>query len=242
MLTYLKMRIVQLQRYLLCELICLIVLIISLGLSFEAVFSVGHTCITFSLLGISVICISMLIMIACFKRSYSKKAKLCAIPIDTISWEQVCTLFSASEILPDAYVSFCKIGSRTTRLLFLYCTRYCKKVISAQRKAANRIINKRYSISSAASLFDAKSRSRVNILVCEKASKDLYQLLETNSKFQIKQSEIVFTVAVALDDNILLMPDCTGEFTLSELIRYSDAVSILTKKFGLDSQIANKLE
>lgn len=205
------------------ELICVIAIIMTLALGVEVILVGGSIQV-----GMVLLCISACsgVVIACLSKyinGMATHAKNYVIQLNNISLRSVIDAFAASEIGNEGHIAFQAIKGIHYRILIQHIFQFNSSVLAQQRKRLNRIINAKYQIKSTVSMFEAFSSLRINVIVCETSSPALHEYIGQNASNLLSRNESVVQVAVALDEQVMIFPDCISNLSLNEVRRYEAA-------------------
>ena len=225
-------RICAQKTLIITELVCIIIIIIAIGLTAEVMITKSGVQIAYILLAIVCFFVLILVCISLYIKSASSCSELYTISIASSSLQSITDAFFANMIEEDAYISFCKIGKFSLRLLIQYTPKFDNKDLAQKRKKINRIINSRYHITTPMSMYEALTKLRVNLYVCERSSDEVYKFLKRDISILLKRNEIVIPAAVILDQKKLIFPDCMYGLTLTELKRYEIAARFLSNSLA----------
>lgn len=209
------------------EIICTIVLVMSGILLIEVLVAKTNAWAMASLLSIFLVCVCVLIGTVQYGNSVSKQAEIYQISISGTDWNHIVNVFGGVDILPNTCVSFSTTHGFSARTLIQYCDCFNRQELANQRSKANQLINKRYGVDSSVSLFEAKTKFRINLVVCQKNSPELLAWVKHDVNKLLSRNESIVQMAIALDDNLLLVPDFTNPLMLHELNRYVVATQMV---------------
>ena len=205
------------------NLICIIISIITLALGAETILVGGSVPV-----GMILLCVSMgngilIFILSKYLKSMQARAKTYVIPLNNMSMHTITHAFSASEIDNKGYISFQTIDKIHCRILIQHISQFNSTALIQQRKQLNRAINTNYHINSAVSMFEAFSRLRINVIVCETSSPDLHKYISQSANNLLSRNEAVVQVAIVLDEQAMLFPDCISVLTINQVKRYQTA-------------------
>ena len=145
------------------------------------------------------------------------------IPLNNVSLHSIAQSFGATEMSDEAYIAFQTIAGISCRILIQYITQFNSSSLSQQRKKINRCINVKYQVKSEAPIFETLSRLRINLIVCETSSPSLVRYISQNACKLLYRNESIVQVAIILDEQVMLFPDCISTLSLNQVKRYEIA-------------------
>ena len=131
-----------------------------------------------------------------------------------------------------AYLFLETSESGAVRELIQITERFDAKQLGTERKRLNRIINKRFNVSSTMTLY-AKDY-RVNLVVFETSRKAAEQWVNANAEQLLRRSEAIINAAIDGDANELLFPALQERIDLRQFQRYRAALFLLESQFGFE--------
>lgn len=205
------------------ELLCTMIILLSLGLLIESLFGGGSIQIIIFLSCICVVCGTTIAVSSTKIRNLSKSAETYVIPLNNVSLHSIGQSFGATEISDEAYIAFQTIAGISCRILIQYITQFNSSSLSQQRKKINRCINVKYQVKSEAPIFETLSRLRINLIVCETSSPSLVRYISQNASKLLYRNESIVQAAIILDEQVMLFPDCISTLSLNQVKRYEIA-------------------
>ena len=192
-------------------------------------------CVCFGFTG----CIFVLPIILCtrFLKMNTGDLSQYEIPIVASDLEAVVLALNAEKIDDDHYVSFRKKDGIMVRILAQYGSAFTKRESTAKRKRANKVINARYGISSKASLYDALSSLRINLVICNRRNDELLSWLNANTTMMLRRNEAIVSAAIIMGEQRLLFPACMEDLSIINLKRYEMAAVVLMECLEVSSEI-----
>lgn len=205
------------------ELVCTMIILLSLGLVVETLLGGGSIQVIIVLCSVCAIGGITIAVLSKKIKSLQKHAETHVIQLNNMSLHSITHAFAASEISNDAYIAFQTIAGISCRILIQYITQFNSSSLAQQRKKANRYVNAKYQVKSTVSMFDALSRLRINVVVCETSSPALHKYISQNATNLLYRNESVVQVAIILDEQVMLFPDCISTLSLTQVRRYQIA-------------------
>ena len=142
----------------------------------------------------------------------------------------VLNFFEASEVMPNCYIGFIPVQKCNFRILIQHMQEYSKEMLVSQRQAANRKINQKYKIRHNHSMWDLHNMARLNIVVVEKISNELCDLVQ-KTNITVMRAECIFTIVFVLDSAQVVIPALNYGVTYSQIHRYELAVETAIRPF-----------
>lgn len=216
-------RIRTMKIFAVIELTCTIIGLIALVLGAEVILVGSGIQVGIVLLCISVCSISAIMCLSRHIKCMETNVNAHVIQLNNMSLQSIIDAFGASVIGNKGYVAFQSIEKIDCRILIQHITHFDNSALVRQRKQLNRAINTVYQVKAKVSMYEAFSSLRINVIVCEKASPAVYKHLGQNAAKLLSRNESVVQIAIVLDEQVLLFPDCISALSLSQVRRYQIA-------------------
>lgn len=209
------------------ELICIIGAIVTSALCFEVLCYGSNKYVSIPLLCISVVFGICIYFVSRISKRIVSSFRFYKINIRYTSLDDIINALSAEDVCNEGYVSFHAINKFSCRVLVQYIAQFSKNIVSKQRKKLNQSINLKYNVNSNMSIFEALSKFRINIIVCENANEELYKYINSNVSHLLSRNESILQVAIILDESVLLFPNCPSGLSVNQISRYKAAANLL---------------
>ena len=179
-------------------------------------------------------CAGIIAFCTLYPKHLGRKADLSpyAIPIPCSDFEGVCAALSAQRFEEDAALAFRKYSGCSLRLLIQHCTEFDQKAISARRKALNKAINRRRSISQWGPSSEVLKGLRINLVVCRKPSDAAVSWLRRDPEGLLERNEAIVNAIVCLEEQHLLLPAVLAPLGWGTLRKYRTAMELLAKSLS----------
>lgn len=217
----------RLRRCSAMSLLCGVLALMFGGLTVQGLFAGAQSRWLIVFLSGLAACVCGLLGSAKIRKSFSRNGEAYHVPLGNIDLAAILHTFSAEEIAPDTYISFCKVGRLSARLLIQHAPDFSGDDLTRRRKTANRKINQKYRINASAPFFEVASRFRINLVVCDRMSPELQQWVSQDTDKLLSRAESIVSVAVVLDEKLLVFPACTGDVLWQDLQKYEAAARLL---------------
>ena len=150
------------------------------------------------------------------------------IPIHASDFESLCTIFNATQIDPDGFVSFLQRNGFTVRLLIQHSPEFLPKEVSARRKALNKKLNQSFPAPQSGSMHVVLKRMRINLVVCDSMNAHAESWVRRDAAHLLDRNESIVNAVLCLNEQTLLLPAILDSLSLPQLRKYQGAMELLT--------------
>lgn len=231
----LSTRIKLMRRCAVFQLAAVILLAISFGVLIqvliEQVATYGIILLSGGAMGLSIV---VLLFVYFFLKRRSGVFTPYRIPISVPDKNAAFQMLYATPIDQNAYLFLGSRGSIKVRLLALYQPSFSASSFSKQRKQINANINQQYHIPQQEPYFDAVSRLRINLVVCDNSNDELEKWVSKNPVHLLSRNESIVSAAILIKEQTLLLPAFLSEnLYWKEIKKYEAAATLLVERLSL---------
>lgn len=214
------------------RLVCVILLIISFGFLIQSIFDSSIRSSVILVFGIiALLCGLVLLSLHCYLKKNSGTFSPYRIPILPHNLDAATAMLYTQKVGDDAYGFVGNCGKIKVRLLALYQSRFAEDQLALRRKKANAVLNKTHCIPREESLFEAISRLRINVVICQEETEELNKWVSKRTSQMLLRNESIVSAAILLNSQELLFPAfLSGDVELKEINKYEAAARILVER------------